>query len=322
VTLPALVGKFLSSNARGRESLRVFVNTSLGEGWEDRTQRVEPQSLLARREDYGPDVEVPAPAACLTAGVDTQDDRFELLVLAWGPGEERWVVDWRRIEGDPKRAETRDALRAALGRRYAHAHGVSLPIHATCIDSGGHRTDDVYDFVLAHQAMRTYATIGRSGLSGKPIVGPPSPRRSGRNPRPVPLYTINVDDAKASILSSLELADKGPGYLHLPLGVDTVDESFVSQLTAEQLVTRHTKEGIAYQVWVQIRAENHALDCSVLALAALRLLRPNLRQMAVALGAHVGAPHQQPGPAPATLTVAPSVAPRSRVTSSRYLSQF
>lgn len=285
VTLPDLVAKWLAALARGRESLRVFVNTSLGEGWEDQTQRIEPVGLLARREDYGVGVEIPARACCLTAGVDTQDDRFEVFVLAWGPGEEKWVVDWRRVSGDPKRPETRAGLLEALTRRYAHATGATLPIHASCIDSGGHRTDEVYDFVLAHQSRRIFATIGRSGLSGKPLVGPPAPKRYGRNPRPVPLYTVNIDDAKAAILSSLGLEMPGPGYWHLPASVDTVDESFVAQLVSEQRVTRHTKAGIAYQVWVQVRAENHALDAAVLAMAALRLLRPNLAQMARDLGA-------------------------------------
>jgi phage terminase large subunit GpA-like protein len=327
VSLPELVAKFLAARARGRESLRVFVNTSLGEGWEDQTQRIEPQGLLARREDYGTlggvgpgetdrPVEVPARACCLTAGVDTQDDRFEVLVLAWGPGEESWVVDWHRVPGDPKRPETKAALLEALTRRYQHAGGAALSIHAACLDSGGHRTDDVYDFVLAHQHLRLYATIGRSGLSGKPLVGAPTPKRYGRTPRPVPLYTVNVDDGKAAVLSSLRLAAPGPGHLHLPAHLETIDESFVAQLTAEQLVTRHTRAGIAYQVWVQIRPENHALDCAVLARAALRLFRPNLLKWARDLGAYV--PPTDAGAAP------PPAEPRPlerRVARSAYLNR-
>lgn len=318
VLLRELVAKFLSANARGRENLRVFINTSLGEPWEDQVQRIEPQGLLARREDYGAGIEAPAAVACLTAGVDTQDDRFEVLVLGWGLGEECWVVDWRQVVGDPRRAETKAALLEALTRRYAHALGVLLPVHATCLDSGGHRTDDVYDFVLAHQHLRCYATIGRSGLSGRPLVGPPSPKRYGRTPRPVPLYTVNVDDGKSAVTSSLGLAAPGPGYVHLPAGVETIDESFVAQLTAEQLVTRH-KAGVAYQVWVQIRAENHALDAAVLARAALRLLRPNLRQMAEGIRVHVtreqarAAEPSPPAPAP------PEPTASARRVPSRYL---
>jgi phage terminase large subunit GpA-like protein len=280
VTPRELVAKFLAARARGRESFRVFVNTSLGEGWEDRTRRIEPVGLMARREDYGPGIEAPAGVCCLVAGVDTQDDRFELLVWGVGPSEEKWVVDWRTIPGDPKQPETRAALHDALIRRYRHALGVELPIIACCIDSAGHRTEEVYSFVLAQQHLRLYATIGRAGLSGQPLVSAPTQKRYGASARPVPLYTVNVDDAKAWLLADLRLEGTGgPGYLHFPT-LDTVNEAFFAQLTAEQLVTRYTKLGVAHQVWVQTRERNEALDCSVLALAALRLLRPNYLQMA------------------------------------------
>lgn len=286
VTLPHLVDKWLSARAKGKESLRVFINTSLAEGWEDRGARVEPSLLFQRREDYGEiedthePIEVPAAAAALTAGVDTQDDRFDLLVTAWGLAGERWVVDWRTIPGDPNLQETRTALLEALSRRYRHASGVHLPIHATCIDSAGHRTDAVYDFVLAYQARRIFATIGRSGRTGEPIVSKPSERRYGRSQRPVRLYTINTDDAKADVMNSVTLAAPGPGYMHFPLRVDAITEEFFAQLCAEHRETKYNRLGVAtHQVWVQDRDRNEALDCAVLCLAAHRLLNPNIRQM-------------------------------------------
>jgi phage terminase large subunit GpA-like protein len=94
VTLPALVARWLDAQARGRETLRVFVNTALAEGWEDRSGRVEPAPLLDRREDYGrfPDgqrVEAPAPVCVITAGMDVQLDRVEVLVVGHGPEREQ-----------------------------------------------------------------------------------------------------------------------------------------------------------------------------------------------------------------------------------------
>jgi hypothetical protein len=88
----------------------------LAEPWEDRTARMAPHALWARREDYGPEVEVPEPAVFLSAGIDVQVNRFELLVLGWGPGGERWVVDWREVPGDPRRPESFQALRDATSR--------------------------------------------------------------------------------------------------------------------------------------------------------------------------------------------------------------
>jgi phage terminase large subunit GpA-like protein len=281
VSLQALVARWLSTQGRGREALRVFVNTMLGEPFEEQTYRVEPGSLLGRRQSYGEGIEAPERVGCLVAGVDTQDDRFEVLVLGFGPGEEKWVLDWHTVPGDPKLPETKASLREVLDRKYHHALGVDLPIHAVMIDSGGHRTDEVYQFVLAHQHRRIAAIIGRSGLRGKPIVSTGAAKRWGDHPRPVPLYTVNTDDAKTTLLSSLGYLEPipgagAPGVWHFPL---EVDERFFAQLTAEQLETHHDrKTGIAIQYWVQIR-DNHALDCAVYAYAAFRWLNPNVSQM-------------------------------------------
>jgi phage terminase large subunit GpA-like protein len=315
VSLPELVGKFLVANARGRESLKVFVNTALGEGWEDKGARIEPHSLLSRRESYGDGIQVPAAAPCLTAGVDVQVDRFELQVFGWGPGHERWVVDWRSIPGDPKRAETRAALLEALAVRYRHASGHMLPIHGTCIDSG-YATDEVYDFVLANQHRRIYATKGMAGKSGEPIVGKPSEKTRGNKARPVRLYVINVDDAKTEVLSSLALVAPGPGYTHF---MERVDEEYFSQLCAEHKEPRANRAGVnTHVVWVQHRERNEALDTAVLALAAFRLLNPNLRHMAELLAATPpGAPPEEGGGGgPAT---PPADGGRRRVSHSGYL---
>jgi phage terminase large subunit GpA-like protein len=282
VTLRSMVEQWLSARARGKESLRVFINTTLAEGWEDRGPRMNAQGLLARRESYGEDVEVPAAAVALTCGVDVQEDRFELQVLAWGLGSERWVVDWRHVPGKANQPEAKDALLEALTRRYAHASGHQLPIHATCIDSG-YATDEVYDFVLAHQARRIFATKGYAGKSGEPIVGKPSEKRYGRKPRPVRLYPINVDDAKAEVMNALSLVAPGPGYIHFP---PLVDDEYFAQLCAEHSETVNNRAGVAtHTVWVQDRERNEALDTAVLALAAFRLLNPNIRQMAETLAA-------------------------------------
>ena len=287
VTLPSLVSDFLNAQGKGKESLRVFINTTLAEGWRDQSVRLQPSLLMQRREQYGPTgVEIPSWVGALTAGVDVQIDRFELLVMGWGRADERAVIDWHTIPGDPKRAETRAALLEALGRKYAHALGPMLPIHATCIDSGW-ATDQIYDFVLAYQARRIYATKGIAGRQGTAIVGKPTEaRRDGR--RPVRVYPINVDDGKADVMNSLSLKmpamtepgqSWGPGCIHFPLHVDTVNEEFFAQLCSEHREQRRNKNGvITHEVWVPDRERNEALDTAVMCLAAYRLLNPNIPQ--------------------------------------------
>lgn len=297
-SLETWVSEWLSAQGLGKETLRIFVNTRLAEGWEDRGVKMDPHALTARQEDYGEGVEVPAAAVVLTAGVDVQSDRFELQVLGWGAAGERWVVDWRTIAGDPERAETHAKLLAALERPYMHASGHQLPIHATCIDTG-YATDAVYSFVLAYQVKRIFATKGYAGRSGNPIVGKPAEKRRGQEERrPVRLYPINVDDAKRDVMNSLDLIGPGPGAMHFPLHLDTIDEEYFAQLCAEHKETKFNKSKIAtHVVWVLDRDRNEALDTAVLALAAFKLANVNLRQLAELLARPVtgnASPPRQP----------------------------
>jgi phage terminase large subunit GpA-like protein len=284
--LSDIVADFLEAK-KAPDTLQVFVNTSLGETWEQQEgDQVQPDTLLARREPYPSDV--PAGAGCLTMGVDVQDDRLEALVLGWGPGEECWIVEHRAIPGDPQRPEPWKALDEILNGTYTHESGALLQVMATCVDTAGHRTQYAYDYVAPRQHQRVYAIIGRDG-SDRPIVSAPSHKRSGRELRKVDLYTVGTDLCKALIQSRLKVTEKGPGYVHLPLAHQVgqqfrygVDEEFIAQLTAEKLVTKF-KSGFGSKVWVKTRARNEALDMTVYATAALRLLRPNLDEMAARL---------------------------------------
>ena len=51
------------------------------------------------------------------------------------------------------------------------------------------------------------------------------------------------------------------------------------QLTAEKQVTRFAK-GVSKREWIKTRSRNEVLDCTVYALAAFKLLNPNLAQLA------------------------------------------
>ena len=278
-SLGAIVSSFLQAHADqkhgDKSTMHTWQNTTLGEPIEpDRGDGVEPHALLVRREPF--DAAAPGGVCLLTMGVDVQDDRLELLVVGWGPGEESWILDRDTLGGDTSQAEPWTALNEVLDRTYLHESGVALSIHAACIDSAGHRTTMVYDYAARKAARRVYAIIGREGQ--RPIVSSPSPRRWGREQRKVPLYTVGVDAAKALWVSRLNVVEKGRGYVHLPLA-DWCDEELAAQLTSERLLTRFSK-GVPTQVWKKMRPRNEALDCAVYALAALRLTHPDLDALA------------------------------------------
>ncbi|EKW16060.1 phage terminase large subunit family protein, partial [Escherichia coli 93.0055] len=71
---------------------KTFVNTTLGETWEAKIgERPDAEVMAERKEHYS--ASVPDRVAYLTAGIDSQLDRYEMRVWGWGPGEESWLID-------------------------------------------------------------------------------------------------------------------------------------------------------------------------------------------------------------------------------------
>lgn len=252
------------------EALRVWRNTCVAELWEPAGEQTEPAALLARREEF--EAECPAGVCAITAGVDTQDDRLEALVVGWGPGLECWILDRQTFMGDPDSPDPWRDLDALLLRRWQRPDGVSLPVHATAIDSGGHRTQAVYGYVMHRQGIprRVRAVKGASRTLGFLLS-------AGRTVRPasgagtVTLHEVDAAQGKSVVYSRLRITEPGPEFVHLPVA-PWCDEEFAAQLGAERLETRRNKWGVPVKLWVQTRERNEALDCLVYATAALHLI--------------------------------------------------
>jgi phage terminase large subunit GpA-like protein len=253
-------------------TLRVFVNTVLGETWEEKGETVDENWLAQRRETY--DAEVPAGALVLTAGVDIQADRIECEVRGWGIAEESWGIEYRIFYGDTSQGDVWQALDDYLGTRFRHENGHDLTIASVFIDAK-YQTQMVYDYVRPRQGRRIYAINGQDG-AGRPIVKRVSAKRKGKDRRDVDLVHIGVDTAKDMIYARLRMPEPGPGYYHFP---DDYDAEYFSQLTAEQAKIKFSK-GFAYRVWEKTRARNEALDVNVYALAAMKMLNPNFEAWA------------------------------------------
>jgi phage terminase large subunit GpA-like protein len=256
----ALVEEFLAAQD-DPSLLQVWVNTVLGETFEERGDRVDASTLASRCTAYT--APVPAGVGILTLAADVQDDRIEYKVKGWGAGQQSWLIESDVLLGDPGQAETWEGLDLALRKRYKHELGPAIGIRAATIDSGGHHTDAVYQFVKPRQRRRVYAIKGAS-QGGKPIW-PLHPSRT--NKHGVKVFTIGTDTAKDVIFSRLKRGTPGPSYMNFPTG--TTDEYF-AQLTAEKKVPK-ILEGTNRRIFVykKMRARNEALDLEVYNLAAL-----------------------------------------------------
>lgn len=266
--LDEIVGEFIAAK-RDPMRLRTWVNTTLGETWEEQGEMLDEYDLIDRVEDWGD--ELPEDVLMLTAGVDVQDDRLEYEIVGWGRGEESWSIDYNVLYGDPSSAELWIDLDKALQRTYIHPLSGDMTLRSACIDSGGHYTQQVYNYARNRVGKRVFAIKGIGG-EGKPIIGRPSKNNIGK----INLFPVGVDTAKELVYARLKMKEEGAGYCHFPLGRN---EEYFRMLTAEKKVIKYFK-GRPRREWVKIRQRNEALDCRVYATAALAVLNINMDAVA------------------------------------------
>ena len=262
--LADVVRDFLSAK-KDPMRLKAWINTTLGETYEEDGERIDEYDLFDRKEDYGH--MLPEKAVVLVAGVDVQDDRLACEIVAYGSGEESWSIYYEEIYGDPSGSEIWQDLDFVLSQTFEHPNYGDMIIRSTCIDSGGHYTQQVYNYVKHRSGKRIYAIKGMGG-EGKPIIGRPSKNNIGK----INLFPVGTDTAKELLFARLKINEQGPGYCHFPL--DRGEEYF-RMLTAEKRVIRYFK-GRARREWVKTRQRNEALDCRVYAMAALQVMGINI----------------------------------------------
>lgn len=262
VRISEIAASFLDAK-QSPETLKAWVNTSLGETWEIEGDRVDDTGLMERREDWGADL--PAGVMMLTAGVDVQDDRLEVEIVGWGRDEESWSLEYAQIFGDPSAPALWADLDRKLTQMFLRVDGAELPISAACVDSGGHHTHAVYRYVKERFRRRVFAIKGMGG-AGRPIW----PKKASKNNAgKISLFLVGVDAAKEAIYARFRIDRRGPGYCHFPAdrGAD-----WFAQVTAETVTTKYSR-GFPSRVWVKRPGtRNEALDCRVYAYAALQSL--------------------------------------------------
>lgn len=261
------------------EPMQVFYNTRLAKVWDSAQEHTKASVLIerARREGFSLGA-MPAAVMMITGAVDVQADRLEFMAMGWGVGMERWVIDHRVIAGDPSDERTWAVLDELLKERYRHPCGVGLGILAVAVDSGGHHTDEVYQFCRVRRWRNIFAIKGAS-KPGKPVIAQrPSmvdvtwkgqTERGGAE-----LWFVGTDTAKDWIYNRYPF-ESGPGALHF---ANDLPDEFFAQCVAERKVAKYVR-GHKRIEWIKGKAErNEALDLMVYCLAMAHYLGINRYQ--------------------------------------------
>ncbi len=265
--------EFLDKKAKGWEVLKTFITHVFAESAiEPAEKATAPEILFSRRETFWPedsldeDRTVPAGVWVITVGADKQTDRIEASVIGWGTGEESWALDYRIFPGDFENREFRNQVNEWLLTRWKHPSGKELVCACACFDSGD-RPRSVYRFVRECSPRAVYAVKGYGSMSIPWI------NSSKTTPR---LLNLNVEVAKATIYSRLNIFQPGPGYMHFSTEREF---NYFEQLTSERIVSRRHLGQPIKRFELPAGKRNEVLDTWVYSFAALERIRPNWRAL-------------------------------------------
>lgn len=260
------------------EKLKAFINTVLGESFEDREKIEDPEIIYNRRETY--EAQLPDGVLVLTCGVDTQDNRLEYEIVGYGRYGESWGIEKGFIMGKPESdSKVWDVLDSIIDKSYKYKNGKALKISITFIDSGGHYTKEVYEYCYKRKYKNVFAIKGKGGAD-IPYTQPPSKIPIGKTKNSkkfIYLYNIGVDSGKQQIMDRLKVQEAGPKYCHYPRNEECgYDINYFNGLLSEAYVLKTDKTGHKKWTWEKLGStRNEALDCRNYANAAFTLLHPD-----------------------------------------------
>ena len=269
--------KELAARQTGAGGYQSFVNTSLGEVYYPGIdESIDVNKMIQCRRYFDKD-HIPKWVQFVTCGIDTQDNRFELIVIGSDKSRKHiCFIERKIITGDLRQSQVWTDLLSHLNDfRCTTRDGRVLPIQISCIDSGGHFTQDVYAFCLRSPRLRPIKGLG-SCDSSKDLIYKVSDvpvkayaNGSGR----IQLTIVNVNYAKDIIreqMLKIQSNFKESDWV-ISSNLDAqFDVIFFDQMNAE---FRETYQQGRYRWVCKPGVRNEALDCTVYALTAVDIAR-------------------------------------------------
>jgi phage terminase large subunit GpA-like protein len=261
-----LASEFVAAK-RSPDTLQVFVNTILAQGWREAAEEFDEAALAARAEPFGLDA-LPPDVLVITVGVDVQRDRLEIVFLGWSR-DEIFVLSQQVIYGDPMADDVWAELDDALRTVWQHPRGGIIRVDAAAVDAGdGETMDRVVNFCRPRFGRRIFAIKGAPG--NRPAI-------KASDTKGTKLFIVGVDSVKGQLASRLTHG-KSVRFSN------TLDARFFEELASERVLVHYVR-GSPVRQWERVpgrRAES--LDCVVYAIAVRNLVVASLVRREVELG--------------------------------------
>ena len=233
---------------------------------------------------------MPIGGLILVAGVDIQHDRIEVVLRAFGRGEESWLVQYIRIFGNPAVYEDPvwADLNTILYHKYRSVRGYKIGLSAVSLDtSDGTTSDATYKWVRNNQrkGIPFVMAIKGSSLKDSEIFARPVPTKetNKRNTKAakygLQVFIVGTSRAKDLLIGEsgrVSLDGSGPGRFHTYK--NTSPEYYSQLLESEVKAPIRTSNGHIVKAWQKkVGRRNEVLDCEVYALHASRAAKVHLR---------------------------------------------
>jgi len=293
--LAELVKSYLQAeyqSALGNENDKiVFVNSKQGRPYEFDDDRDDADALQKRAEadesSQHEELICPYSGLLLTCGIDVQHDRVELVIRAWGEGEESWQVYYGALYASVGCVDKNDPVWAALDQivfgAIQHERGMNVYVSAVSIDSSdGTTSDAVYHWVRTRSKTYPHRLVmaikGASNGDPEIFVTPKVKGIDHKNPKKttkadkhgVKVFIVGTNKAKDWLSSHMKLNGKGAGRFHYYKGVRL---DYFDHMCAEAKIPNK----FGKKTW-QPRAgrRTEGWDCEVYSLHAARARRVHL----------------------------------------------
>lgn len=252
-----IVEEFLKSKD-DPDKLQNFVNSWLGEAWEDTKLKTSEDLVMERQTDL-PEFVVPAWAKMLTGGVDVQETSLYYTIRAFGDHTTSQNITHGQVLSFAD-------IERVMGLEYKTEDGRSLVVELALIDSG-YQADATYDFCIDNSDWAA------------PVKGASNPMRDRykiskvdkRDSRAygMQLVIVDGDQIKDSIAARMQ-RENGTGSWMV---YKDCDDEYAKQVTSEHKVSTKTGNGKKTVKWTPkfSHADNHYLDCEVYAMTAAEI---------------------------------------------------